>query len=230
LTDSILPLLFISLILLQLNIYVTPVLAPEPSFVTEPSTTTSRTPARRPVISPSQSVTTSPAQDPESSEPNKPSSNGVSAKTAAAIQDYLSETLTSDGSLDSSGTSSRLAYQNLLERRSDWNLKDDELEITQTYILLVLFYATNGNDWIKTTGWIPSSDHPVCGNDQVPSWFGVTCDGERVTEVSLEDNNLVGTIPSELEGLRVLTNLTLSKNKIYGVIPFSIGKMTKLGM
>ena len=211
--------------------------APEPSFITEPSTTTSQPPARQPILSPSQSCPTSSAppslaQDSQSSEPKTTTSNGHSEKAADVIQNYLSATLTTDDSLDGSAdTVQRLAYEQLLDRRSDWMLNSDALEIKNTYIILVLFYATNGNDWTKTPGWFSSSNHPVCGNDHVPPWFGVNCNDERsITKLLLEENNLVGILPSELQGLTSLTNLTFSKNKIYGTIPLTFGKLTNLGM
>ena len=57
--------------------------------------------------------------------------------------------------------------------------------------LVALYNSTDGGNWTNNTGRLLSDD--PCG------WFGVTClSGRGVTEVSLDSNNLTGSIPAEL--------------------------------
>ena len=52
-------------------------------------------------------------------------------------------------------------------------------------------HATGGEHWTRNTNWL--SDSPL------DEWYGVTTDdSERVTRLELFDNNLTGTLPSDL--------------------------------
>ena len=89
------------------------------------------------------------------------------------------------------------------------------------YALVALYSGTKGANWTNATNW--ASDAPLGG------WYGVTTDAsERVTELSLNDNNLQGTIPVELGQLTNLADLNLSKNQISGNIPRELGQLTNL--
>jgi len=64
----------------------------------------------------------------------------------------------------------------------------------------------------------------------VYEWYGIELgpDG-HVSEISLSDNNLNGTIPPEIGNLPALESLSLSYNQyLSGNIPAEIGKLTKL--
>ena len=75
------------------------------------------------------------------------------------------------------------------------------------YPLVALYSGTDGPNWTNATNWV--SDAPL------GEWYGVTTDAsERVTELSLNDNNLQGTIPVELAQLSHLTSLNLSTNQL----------------
>jgi len=59
---------------------------------------------------------------------------------------------------------------------------------------LIAFYnATNGDSWTNNTGW---KTDPVVGN-----WYGVTVSGGHVTELDLNNNNLVGAAGNTLDPL-----------------------------
>jgi len=71
---------------------------------------------------------------------------------------------------------------------------EDNAQIIQRYVLAVLYYATGGADWTYKEGWLESSNE--C------DWFGVICnDGGVVTDLQPYENNLVGSIPSEVGSL-----------------------------
>ena len=98
----------------------------------------------------------------------------------------------------------------------------DQTDISETecQALVALYDETGGADWKDSSGW--QSDSAPC------AWFGVTCDRGRVTELNLPDNNLGGTIPSELGDLRRLAYLDLYGNQLSGSVPVELGNLANL--
>jgi len=88
---------------------------------------------------------------------------------------------------------------------------------------LVAFYeSTNGDDWIHKDNW--GTRGPL------GDWHGVTADADgNVTMISLNHNDVSGTLPPELGDLEHLESLALGFNDhITGVLPPEIGKLKKL--
>ena len=93
---------------------------------------------------------------------------------------------------------------------------------TDRAALVALYHATGGNNWTNNTNWL--SDQPV------GVWHGVTTrinDG-RVTRLDLSENNLSGRIPAELEGLKLLIELSLHRNELTGQIPSQLANLENL--
>jgi len=88
--------------------------------------------------------------------------------------------------------------------------------------LLALYATTNGAGWTNKTGWETATLDTEC------TWSGVTCDGGQVTKVSLNSNQLSGTIPSELANLSNLVELSLYLNQLTGSIPSELGSLSNL--
>ena len=87
--------------------------------------------------------------------------------------------------------------------------------------LAALYHATDGPNWRNNTNWL--TDQPL------HTWYGVTTDDSgRVTELSLRDNRLNGTIPPEIGSLSNLSVLALGANRLSGAIPSEIGSLTNL--
>lgn len=95
----------------------------------------------------------------------------------------------------------------------------------QDYNALLAFYdATGGDNWTDKTNWLTSSN--------VSSWFGITVENFRVTEIRLPNNNLVGNVDNTLkplEGLKVLdlesnqiTGIDLSPDEVYSTAPLEV--------
>ena len=83
---------------------------------------------------------------------------------------------------------------------------------TDTIALMALYNSTDSANWTTKNNWGSSLT--------LANWDGVTTDADgRVTDLELDDNNLVGTLPSELRSLTSLTSLMLSENKLSGNIP-----------
>ena len=101
---------------------------------------------------------------------------------------------------------------------------DAELELeglTDWDVLVALYDATNGDNWTNNDNW--------CTDKPLSEWYGVTMDyyNEKVTLLNLNDNNLSGTIPEEIENLD-LSFLNLSNNQLTGEMPASIGNVSTL--
>ncbi len=98
---------------------------------------------------------------------------------------------------------------------SDWEEHPDFVELEALYL------ATNGANW--TNAW-DLTDCDVCG------WPGVVCNpnNNRVEQLYLGNNNLIGTIPPEISGLSEVNLLGFDNNQLTGSIPSSIGGMAKL--
>ena len=92
-------------------------------------------------------------------------------------------------------------------------LVQDPLE-KDSMALVALYNETGGDNWKNNRDWLTS--------DNLESWFGVTLENGRVARISLSDNNLRGTLPSELSDLTELTKLSIGSNFLTGAIPSSL--------
>jgi len=100
--------------------------------------------------------------------------------------------------------------------------------------LIALYNSTNGPAWFQNAGWNPvgSPGDSPCG------WYGVTCEGGRVTGLNLLQSGLDGSIPPAIGNLdqlktlvlgwTVLTDARVAYNPPYLPIPTEIGNLTNL--
>ena len=87
--------------------------------------------------------------------------------------------------------------------------------------LVALYEATDGANWTSNDNWL--------SNRPIGEWYSVTTDRSgRVTELSLEINQLSGEIPAELGNLVNLELLSLSVNQLSGEIPAELGSLANL--
>mmetsp|Transcript_4343 Transcript_4343/g.6736 ORF Transcript_4343/g.6736 Transcript_4343/m.6736 type:complete len:2041 (+) Transcript_4343:1014-7136(+) len=79
-------------------------------------------------------------------------------------------------------------------------------------ILTELYLLTGGEEWENDDNW--NTDEPLC------SWYGIKCfsdkdtDNEGVSEINLENNNLVGSVPSWIWSLPFLRILDVKENDV----------------
>jgi len=93
---------------------------------------------------------------------------------------------------------------------------------------LANFYIATGgtSSWINNNGWGSNCD--PCGECNNTPWYGVTCVNNRVTEIDLQNNNLTGTLPSNIDGLEFLEKLRIHNNQIGGELPPDYVNLTNL--
>ncbi|GMN36738.1 hypothetical protein TIFTF001_006249 [Ficus carica] len=85
---------------------------------------------------------------------------------------------------------------------------------------------TSMNSQPQLTGWSANGDDP-CGQ----SWKGVTCSGQRVTEIKLSGLGLSGSYGYQLGSLTSTTVLDLSNNNLAGSIPYGLPpNLTRLNL
>lgn len=93
--------------------------------------------------------------------------------------------------------------------------------ITDVDALVAIYQSTGGDGWTRRDGWLAHEDY--C------DWYGVTCTDGVVTGLSLNGNNLTGTLPAEIGALAGLTKLNLTENPLVtGGLPAEIGQLTRL--
>lgn len=116
------------------------------------------------------------------------------------------------------------------------NNEFDEFQFVQRFILATLFIALDGNNWTNKTNWMTEVD--VC------YWHGIECfgsssdveaianttntEGNGIHALILPNNQLHGSLPLEIVGLKKLENMELFNNDIVGSIPPKLFEMTML--
>ena len=129
---------------------------------------------------------------------------GTNATPPETVEEFLTQKLTHDGSLETPGTPQNEAFTSLSTNFPNLVYPDNSAEITQIYALSTLFFATNGTNWRMREAW--PGPNPVCGQVGVTdAWFGVMCNANGfVINLDLRENDLFGDLPSEIRGLTTL--------------------------
>lgn len=87
--------------------------------------------------------------------------------------------------------------------------------------LIDLYDKTQGVNWSNKKNWL--TEKSEC------EWYGVFCDNQdSVYKLSLHENGLSGSIPSEVRKLPWLITLSLYENELSGSIPNEIGLLSRL--
>ncbi|MBK7603104.1 MAG: hypothetical protein IPI15_05885 [Saprospiraceae bacterium] len=91
-----------------------------------------------------------------------------------------------------------------------------------------IYLSTNGDNWTDNSGWKAGMNNPnsdPCNG----SWNGITCQSGVIIFIDLSNNNLTGTLPSEIK-IPTLKWFKAQKNKITGEIPLFTGPLTQLNL
>ncbi|MEZ4713946.1 MAG: Calx-beta domain-containing protein [Caldilineaceae bacterium] len=97
-----------------------------------------------------------------------------------------------------------------------------EIPVSECEGLVDLYNSTNGPNWTNRSGWLATLT--LC------SWFGVSCYNNHLYLVNLPNNNLVGTLPIQINKLGFVDGLYLNDNHLTGSIPPPIGQLTLLDL
>ncbi|MFC1839664.1 leucine-rich repeat domain-containing protein [Thermodesulfobacteriota bacterium] len=103
---------------------------------------------------------------------------------------------------------------------------------TERDALIALYNGTYGDNWSDNSGWKSEPLHTdgfaMPGTEN--TWNGIFCDEANTTVlwINLDNTNLKGTIPSDLENLINLRELSLWNNQLTGTIPKELGNMINL--
>ena len=95
---------------------------------------------------------------------------------------------------------------------------DNSLQI-DSIALVELYYATDGPNWTNNENWLTGP---------LDTWYGVTVQNGRVVLLNLNNNNLVGTLPSRIGKLSALQEFVLWGNQLMGELPGELGTMSSL--
>jgi hypothetical protein len=100
--------------------------------------------------------------------------------------------------------------------------------------LIALYNSTNGPEWLIKTGWNPGGNP----GDSPCGWYGVTCEGGRVTGLNLSGSAIDGNIPPEIGNLdqlktfivdwTILIDYDNPDSSSYLPLPTEIGNLTNL--
>ena len=101
------------------------------------------------------------------------------------------------------------------------------LSLEAVHRSLSAFYtATDGDNWIHNDNWDITK---VPTDEELARWVGVVLNEGSLVKLSMGKNNLRGTLPPELEGLRDLRTLSLFQNEgLSGPIPPELGNLKQL--
>jgi hypothetical protein len=152
----------------------------------------------------------------------------VSPSSASSLDDTTSPQFRALEWLSQGLTNTNITSSRILGRR----LQELDSKLIQRWTLAVIFFSTGGDfdgnsttllsNWTLDSGWLePTSE---C------EWSFVVCDDAgSITELTIEDNGLIGDIPPEIGLLgETLVTLSFNTNGLMGTLPTTVGQLKGL--
>ncbi|MBC6475736.1 MAG: putative Ig domain-containing protein, partial [Hormoscilla sp. GM102CHS1] len=109
-----------------------------------------------------------------------------------------------------------------------FNIDVDVLNANDYAALKAFYDSIDENDWNGKASWDFSSETPPSASVVNRNWHGVTVVGSRVTQLSLYNKSLSGTLPSFLGDLSNLQRLHLNDKSLSGTLPSFLGDLSNL--
>lgn len=101
----------------------------------------------------------------------------------------------------------------------------DVLDPTMFFAMSTLYFALQGTLWRVDSNWLEGTSPCSAGS----MWHGVVCSSNRSIGISLENNHLQGSLPTEIGLLSDLTTLVVALNdKMTGTLPSEVGLLKRL--
>ncbi|MEM7129105.1 MAG: hypothetical protein AAF702_22425 [Chloroflexota bacterium] len=108
-----------------------------------------------------------------------------------------------------------------LWRVNEFSCSDvSEIPQSECQAVVALYNNTDGSNWHQNVGWLRTNT--PC------SWFGIECSNGHVSRLILPNNQLTGSLSSELSGLTQLKVIQLYQNDLQGEIPPELGQLSLL--
>jgi len=108
--------------------------------------------------------------------------------------------------------------------QTDLSSPDMRRRIAQQFALATLFYATGGEQWTQSNGWLTVSDECKWISSFAQA-VGV-CRSNIIRRLHLPFHRLKGSLPPEIALLSDLITLDLSENALSGTLPTELGLFT----
>ncbi len=86
--------------------------------------------------------------------------------------------------------------------------------------LVAIYNSMGGENWNDRTNWLTA--------EPINNWYGINVSNNRVVQIYLGSNNLIGNLPEEIGNLTKLENLVLYGNHIENPLPVSLKNLTSL--
>jgi hypothetical protein len=186
---------------------------PDLSPTTHPTLMPTATPTEAPSVAPSGVPSLSPTLRPTAA---------PTTLEAGLLSVLIEASPNAESRINTPGSPQRLAFEWLLEN-TQFSLHSRQ-RILQRYVMVILYYATNGDTWSRNDQWLVGADECLWYNRGLPP---CTTNGDLVF-LELQSNHLVGELPDELGLLTDLIDLNFSGNDIVGPIPTTLGLLKKL--
>jgi len=84
--------------------------------------------------------------------------------------------------------------------------------VTDSLALVSLYQSTGGTGWTNRTNWLTGT---------LETWYGITLNGQSITDVNLSNNGLSGPVTDPLADIVTLQNVDLSGNTISTIPDFT---------
>ncbi len=94
------------------------------------------------------------------------------------------------------------------------------IPVSECRALVSFYHGTDGPNWEDKRGWLETK--------QPCDWYGVSCSDGHVTALTINYNNLSGSIPPELGDLSKLQTISLYYNYLNGAIPLELSELSEL--
>lgn len=218
-----------------------------------PSATPSAAPTKAPSASPSAAPTKAPTDAPTvvtlplegpTPAPTPPSPpHGICP--GITVQERIDQIL---AILDAVADPTEIRDVNIPQGKATvWLLEQDTFQIcpdndklVQRWALAVIYFSTGGDSWLQCSANPAAVDS--CGTESPFSsnqerflssanectWAGISCIDGCVTEIEFEENNLAGTIPTEIGLLHDLIIWGMERGTLTSTIPTEVGQLTNL--